>query len=216
MTTVSTTDYWTARALGPAGMLAVEVLGRRARDQELAERARRMEELERIKPPEPQWVKDVRKRIETNKQNPRVTVGGQVVSEGKTPSNGRTIDFRPEAPARFEIRLLGQTSQRIIDEINWMSQDRVETGGHLYSHYPNRLTESLVCLVTGPGEGTLRGRHSLRLVPAELADHLRRGDFVEAGNWHSHPNDNGEPSTADMEAWARQLHRMRQFHCVAL
>ena len=44
-------------------MLAVEVLGRRVRDQELAERARRMEELERIKPPEPH--EGCAQRIET-------------------------------------------------------------------------------------------------------------------------------------------------------
>lgn len=83
-------------------MLAVEALRRRALDQELAERPR--QQLERTKP-EPQWVKDLRERIETNKQNPRVTVRGTVIAEGAKPSNGRTIDFRPTAPATFEIRV---------------------------------------------------------------------------------------------------------------
>ena len=146
-------------------------------------------------------MKDVRKRIETNKQDPEVRVKGVLVEPGK-PSSGRTIDLHPEAPARFEIRLLGQTSQRIIEEVNWMAPDRLETGGHLYSHYANRLASSRVCLVTEPGGGSSHGPHSLRLVPAELPDFLRRGDFVEAGCWHSYPNDNGQPSEADLSAWA--------------
>ena len=97
--TASTTDYWTAKALGPVGMLAVEALRRRALDQELAERPA-AEQLERTKP-EPQWVKDLRERMETNKQNPRVTVRGTVIAEGGSRRTAaRSTSARPHRDLR--------------------------------------------------------------------------------------------------------------------
>jgi hypothetical protein len=99
--TASTTDYWTAKALGPVGMLAVEALRRRALDQELAERP--AEQLERTKP-EPQWVKDLRERIETNRQNPRVTVRGTVIAEGEAVERPHDR-LPPDRTATFEIRV---------------------------------------------------------------------------------------------------------------
>jgi hypothetical protein len=95
----------------------VQTLERRALDQELEVRRRRIDELQRLKP-EPEWVANVRRRIEENKQNPRVTVGGEVVSERKKPTSDLSIDFRPHVRAHFEIRLLGQTAYRIIDHVN--------------------------------------------------------------------------------------------------
>jgi proteasome lid subunit RPN8/RPN11 len=200
---VSITDEMEARRLGPVGLLPVKTLSARALDHELGVRRRRIEELE-AGGPTPEWVKRLQAEFRDRNQNPRVVVGGEDVSAGKEPSSGHRIDFRPDAPANFEIRLLGTTADRIREEISDVAPDGVESGGYLYAHEPNRYFESVVCLVTGPGPSSRHERDSLRLshvseVEAEFPDWLPAENFVRVGDFHSHPQGTPTPSRPDME-----------------
>jgi hypothetical protein len=48
--------------------------------------------------------------------------------------NGSRIDFRPSAPARYEVRFLGESLRAIRDELEVMAPHRVEkTGGFLWA-----------------------------------------------------------------------------------
>ena len=152
---------------------------------------------------------------------PRVIVGDKVVSAGNEPSSDRSIDFRPNAPAQFEIRLAGQTSDHIRAEVNDVAPYGVETGGYLYGHEPSRYFSSEVCLVSGPGPTSRHGRDSLRLshpleVEAEFPDWLPAENFVRVGDFHSHPTGTPTPSRADLEAWAAGLRRQRRSTYVSI
>lgn len=220
MSVVSSTDEMEARRLGPVGLLAVQTLKQRTLDEELAIRQRRIEELE-VGGPTPEWVQRLQAEFRDRNQNPRVVVGGEVVSAGKERSSGHRIDFRPDARADFEIRLLGTTADRIRAEINDAAPFGVESGGYLYAHQPNRYFETDVCLVTGPGPSSRQGRDSLRLSPPheiedEFPDWLPAENFVRVGDFHSHPQGTPTPSRPDMEGWATILKRRRHSTYVAV
>jgi proteasome lid subunit RPN8/RPN11 len=214
---VSITDEMEARRLGPVGLLAVQALKQRALDEELEIRRRIIEDPG----PTPEWVERVRAHIRERKPNPRVVVGGEVVSAGKEPMVPRSIDFRRGARAQFEIRLLGQTADHIRAEVNDVAPYGVETGGYLYAHQPNRYFDTAVCLVTGPGPNSRHGRDSLQLshpheIESAFPDWLPPENFVRVGDFHSHPNGTPTPSRADMNSWAAILKRRRYFTYVSI
>jgi hypothetical protein len=183
VTVVSTTDYWTQRSLGPVGVLAVQALERRALDQEL--------EASR---PELQWVKDVRRRIEENKPNPRVIVGGEVVSPGKpapTELRGHSVDYRPDWLANFDLTLGHAARDAIVEELRDVSRFKIETGGLLFAHQRRRFFADVV-KASGPAPNSKHTRTSVEIgsvanVRAEFGEFAARADLKNIGCWHSHP-----------------------------
>lgn len=162
-----------------------------------------------------EWGDDVR-TIPSAKQ-PRRGVPPPQPSFARTVVEGdRVIEFQPYKKARFTIYTSWGVFDRIREEVGFAAPYRVETGGHLYSFAPNRVSSARIVCATGPGHGTKHRPGSLRLVPDEFPDHLRRRDFIEAGGFHSHPDGGRLPSTADMKAWARLLFDQRHSRYVGI
>jgi Prokaryotic homologs of the JAB domain len=193
--TVSITDEILARELGGGAFLGM-VLKRHtrmsevrtsSRDNELVIRRRRIQEL--------------RRGARTLEPVPR----GHLVTN--SPSSEHVV-FRPDARARFVVRLERECTRVIRDELAFMAPHRVETGGLLLSMNPNRTMSALVTHASGPARNSKHGHDSVTLGRAgdignELGEYMQH--LTHVGIWHSHPSHNAQPSRADMDTWAHQL-----------
>jgi proteasome lid subunit RPN8/RPN11 len=188
---VSITDDVVARQLLKSPLLLVEAaLRARVANDELAVR---------------------RGRTEANQRRPVPVDEFLPTSIYSTPTPAPTgVEFRPHRRPRFEVRLEGQSVRAIEDEIALVAPYRVETGGFLWSHYPNRLHSSLVCYASGPSRFAKHWRSSVRIgaaadVEADFPDHLKRAELIRVGDYHSHPGGTPEPSRQDREGWVAIL-----------
>jgi proteasome lid subunit RPN8/RPN11 len=222
----STTDYWVGRQAQhqlPQLRARLEAaLRRRVEDSEFAVRNRRVAELQRVRvtttdEPTPQWVIDLRRRInEAKKRTPRVIIGGvevtPLVRHRKKAAGGLAVDFRPDIRPRYELTLTHGARQAIEDEVRLFAPHRRETGGFLWAHQRPRLGYADIQYASGPAPGSLHGRRTVILgepedVEATFGEFTRRARFVWAGCWHTHPSGSPNPSELDRETWAVALKR---------
>jgi proteasome lid subunit RPN8/RPN11 len=149
---------------------------------------------------------------------PRPPAGVRGASRPAAPSRRRAtsmseVELRERAPARFELRLAGNVDLEIEREVGTVVSQFgqvVETGGLLFSHYRPDSKGVLVCFASDSGPNGEHSPRSLRFssekaVRAEFGEHLARADLRLVGCWHTHPNGNGTPSSADLGSWAARL-----------
>lgn len=87
--------------------------------------------------------------------------------------------------------------------VQWQGDDGLETGGYLHGQVEG--SRVIVRRVTGPGQRSKRGPHSLTLdmheaVPWEIAGEGEEETML-VGDWHSHPVGSPGPSDRDKTSW---------------
>jgi proteasome lid subunit RPN8/RPN11 len=128
-------------------------------------------------------------------------------------------ELRATDPSTWKVhipeRVLAQMEEQIRYD-HWRHYDRsVETGGLLLAHYEPRLepADAFVVKATGPSSDCRHWESRLRMditgILRDNAELISRRQLLEVGLWHSHPDDDSDPSTDDLRCWRDGLEHTR-------
>jgi integrative and conjugative element protein (TIGR02256 family) len=100
----------------------------------------------------------------------------------------------------------------LVQEYLWHRRQhrwwRAEAGGQLFGSVDE--AQIVIAAATGPYRGDERGRHFYRSNPAKAQaaiDRQRERGRRYLGEWHTHPEDNPQPSHDDVSSFRRLLQR---------